>query len=185
MINLKQLLAEAYDKTDKTVFAAKFGNDREQLHKLSDHKDSYIRAYVANNPNVHPDTLHKMITNPVHPINYQDEHWDIPKHIACNPNTHPDTLHHIAKHGSWDAKEAIAVNPKTSPKTLEHLNTSDPHFDYDLVQHPNASPKLLHDAALNNLHIGEKSTVLQRVVKHPNVSAQTLKLIKQHLNSSK
>lgn len=98
---------------EKHLFKAQYSSDHTELDKLADHPDREIVSSATLNPNMHPNTLHRVAMQ------------NSDKYIAGNLVDHPSTcsasLHHLAKHPSQYVRLGVAKHKNTSLETLAHL----------------------------------------------------------------
>lgn len=86
---------------------------------LTNAKTASMAAAIAQHPNVHPDTLHRMITD--NSLRHVTVWEGVARSVAANPNTHPDTLALLRGHSHTPVRLAVANNPNTHPDTLKRL----------------------------------------------------------------
>lgn len=155
---LKDVALENNDsKLLKTVLSHPKVNDAILNDVAGKSKDEGILEHIASHPISYKDTIKKVSQSAYiasKTLQSLAETHDIPEihaSIVGNPKATDKTLHHIA------------ANPKTSAKLLTSI-----------VKHPNASDRSMFMAVTHN---NKTPGIIEHVIKHPSVSAYTLRYI--------
>ena len=154
------ILSEYYDVSEKVAmnpYATK-----ERLARLANSKDPIIRREVAANPNSSKDIL----------TNLSEDPWNLVRNnVAANPSASKSTLEKLASSQDEIIQNIIAKNPSAGTKVLEMLAQQG---NVLVLQNDSISDKLLMKIALGKTKIQPKRDILLEIIRHPNVSSETL-----------
>jgi 3-methyladenine DNA glycosylase AlkC len=104
-------------------------DDVEILKVLSTDEDSWVRYWVALNPNTPVEVLRVLST---------DEDYYVRRWVANNPNTPVEVLEVLSTDEYYYVRRYVAENPNTPVEVLKILST-DKNYDvrYSVAENPN------------------------------------------------